>query len=134
MEASRHELRLAFYRHWHAYNNANPKTPSHWMVLFYAVECGLKLFVMRNNPKMKSTADLDEELRSHCINLLLKKAGYGSPGVKSVKYGPDRTSMWAESAEIHLLWRYGIDADEAGQAAAVGRLSEIAEWLEAEAV
>lgn len=129
-DAKRHELAAAFGRHVRAYEQAMDKTASHWLLLYYAVECGLKLCILRQDPRRKSTADLPDELRSHHINLLLREAGYPGETLKSVRVDPAGRSAGTVPPElVHELWRYGVDANRDDCTRTVEKLERIVAWL-----
>lgn len=61
------------------------------------------------------------------------EARYGSQ-IERVRYGAAHSPQYANSDELHLLWRYGVSAETAGVEAAVQKLEEVAHWLETEAI
>ncbi|MGE5528356.1 MAG: hypothetical protein ACM3X6_04340 [Patescibacteria group bacterium] len=142
IDVKRHELEAAFRKNWKAYDEAAEKGSPHRLILFYAVECGLKVYIMRKNPRLKTTADFAEvedlaQLRqTHDINLLLAKAGYRIATVKSIRYrapGWPRLYSLAYAHQVHELWRYSVEANDENMQEVVHRLEEIAAWLQGEA-
>ena len=111
VDATRQELRQAFHSHWSTYRTDRaPK--SHWLVLFYAVECGLKLKILSADARLRSTKDLVDKLRSHNINILLNEAGLGHLQVRTIRVGPaSHHPTFIDPKYVHEVWRYGVDMD-----------------------
>lgn len=120
IDVTRQELQTSFHRHFRTYSSGIPKTHSHLLLLFYAVECGLKVYIMRQSPKIKTTADLNDDpemrkIKTHDLNYLLHRAGYGSKGITKTKYRNLQgvNDLRASSDVLHELWRYGVDGNHA---------------------
>lgn len=49
MDVTRDELHYSFFKHLQVYRLAQTGAgPSHWLLLAYAIECGLKVVIMKN--------------------------------------------------------------------------------------
>lgn len=107
-----------------------PSIPAGLMLLFYAVECGLKhLLCVRNRG---SYLERDHALlMTHDLSSLVKELRFPvDPLPQAFKLARDKASQLPTS-ESHLAWRYGpavVDADQAklklGLELLVERISE----------
>ena len=137
LHATREELRKSFFRHILACEKAPSMTHSHRMLLCYAVECGLKVCIMKEHPILMSTRDFGkiadcEKLMTHNLNYLLDRAHCGamrlSPVKLSDKYVGGRNQR-AGVEELHEIFRYGINADALEIDRAMEILGRIINWL-----
>ncbi|MCX6581686.1 MAG: hypothetical protein NT166_16065 [Candidatus Aminicenantes bacterium] len=120
------EMENAFRSHngfWAAYKG-NPNH-THKMVLFYAVECGLKAYYMREKKFELSSAATDNEMSasafSHRLNDLLTnlKITGNIPGItKNV----DKPIV---AQHLHAAWRYGKKLDEQEETLCIQSLTKI---------
>jgi hypothetical protein len=111
------------------------------LLLFYAVESGLKCFLLGEIHK-NTTDELQEyhefsylkEGSGHDINSLVKSAGIGdSRNYQMVHFSvpKKRPSVEIEPEELHQIWRYGIElgiSEYEEQAEVI--LKNIAIWLD----
>ncbi|MCU0288980.1 MAG: hypothetical protein MUF15_21620 [Acidobacteria bacterium] len=120
------EMENAFRSHkgiWGAYKS-NPNH-THKMVLFYAVECGLKAYYMREKKFEFSSAAADNEMSasafSHRLNDLLKKLNIAGdiPGITKNVGKP------INSQHLHAAWRYGKKLDEQEETLCIQSLTKI---------
>lgn len=128
IHAKKRELRKAFEAHHRKYNSKNSNsTISEKLLLFYAVECGLKYLILDENQKNStkdfekirepSTGRLVSELlkgtSGHDINKLLNMLRYSlkipqlPTKVKDEKGKP----ILSEPKDFNQLWRYGIECE-----------------------
>lgn len=108
------ELRRAWESNLQAFHESSSKSNAQRLLLFYAVECGLKLALMRRQGAT-CTADCPQLLDiQHNINALLDalKIGrqYNLP--RTLSMGFVRTSRKREErkinpGQINQMWRYG---------------------------
>jgi hypothetical protein len=114
IRACQKELVKAFGRHskLHAALDINQvgSAPAN-MVLFYAVECGLKACYLEYN-RLPPTAALPPSMYSHDLADVLKDlrvpASMVSGRLITFRAKSDRAKIYPCS-EIHLAWRYGVD-------------------------
>ncbi len=120
--------------------------PSLYLLLTYAVECGLKAVILRDEG-LHSGADLihDPILQwivrggtGHEISRLAYKAGYTPYTVNPLSCTPlvvPSGSRWlrqARSGELHLVWRYEVGTNSSSETTVVGQLESMARWIEGE--
>jgi len=100
------------------------------MVLFYAVECGLKALYMREN-RLRRT-DQENSLKEsafsfrHNLNRLLVKMSMNMKVPKIVA----KDNSQIEPEDIHEAWRYGKKLDESKEHRCIERLKDILRELE----
>ena len=116
-----------------------PKTNSHRLMLFYAVECGLKAAIMRRRRMEITDSNLFVDL-GHNINKLLdelKVSHLKLPRnfrLKDIKEG-ERT---CSPEQINQIWRYGHSFDSRksycreDDDSIEKRLIEIVKWIKGE--
>lgn len=132
---------------WRENMSASQKTPRnnpHRLLLFYAVECGLKAILMRrygrNGGRTDTCAPISDVM--HNINRLLDKLHAGGlmnlpntirmqdirdarGGLKSRTLGP---------GEINQMWRYGGTSLRPSDGEIEDQLIKISRWIERELV
>ncbi|MDR3138625.1 MAG: hypothetical protein LBT95_03010 [Treponema sp.] len=136
--ASRRELKNAFSKHYHVYNamdqSYHPMTRR--LLLFYAVESGLKCYLLKNIHKYmtselytyKQFNDLQEH--GHDIRRLVKFAGIS--GQKDYQLGNlfMKNGDTIAPEQFHQLWRYGIESRVLENEDRIEvTLKNIADWL-----
>ncbi len=94
------------------------------MLLFYAVECGLKALYMDKN-KLKWTGQMNNSRESvsdfrHNLNDLMKKLKWN---YKIPKINIDKNQI--ENDDLHQAWRYGKSLDEKQEKRCIEILSKI---------
>lgn len=106
---------------------------SNHLLLFYAVECGLKAAVLgKRGRSARSTAELSPELRSHDLRRLVKELNLPGPEFSSQcqrRHDPDAV---VSHQEIHQAWRYGALLDAADEESFVKALTDLSEWCRKE--
>jgi hypothetical protein len=120
------ELRVA-YGHLVAASRNGTGTPAH-LLLFYAVECGLKSACLRRN-KLRTTESLkttNHDLHSLIKELKLPAAAISAPPVLRLS---GHKSEICPHSDAHQAWRYGVRIENADQAKFVGWLNVICEVL-----
>ncbi len=95
-------------------------SPPHFLLLFYAVECGLKACILKDNSKLKlSQINKDlVDIYTHDLSYLVKKLRIvvGETNFR-VRSGNSYTIKYA-----HQAWRYGIAIQEEDE-------KKMIEWL-----
>ena len=104
------------------------------LLLFYSVECGLKASVLRRR-KLRSTAQLPEELRTHDLHRLAKELCLPPDLCNRMQRScPSQHKRRQRVAfqDLHEAWRYGhaLRKDEEEQATQV--LRDLREWCQEE--
>ncbi|RLC17734.1 MAG: hypothetical protein DRI57_09390 [Deltaproteobacteria bacterium] len=84
-------------------------TSPHFLLLFYAVECGLKARILRKFDKWKlSHINKDMiDIYTHDLSYLAKKAGI-TVEVTGLHLKRSK-SLTIEIEKVHEAWRYGIE-------------------------
>jgi hypothetical protein len=129
------ELKASFYRHRQVYIEARNKTTSHYLLLFYAVECGLKVLLL-NKFKGSTTGDF-ERIRDlqgkllgkngHNLKMILKLLNYNKVALPALLCA---NGSGAESDTYNQVWRYGIAVrDKSNENEVVNNLEKISEWI-----
>jgi hypothetical protein len=136
--ASQRELRNAFSKHYHVYNTMDqsyhPMTRR--LLLFYAVESGLKCYLLKGIHK-NTTSELYThnqfyglEKHGHDIKLLVKFAGIS--GQKNYQLGnlSEKNGNPIPPEKFHQIWRYGIESKVPKNENHIEiTLKNIADWL-----
>ncbi|MFH1634010.1 MAG: hypothetical protein ABIG63_08350 [Chloroflexota bacterium] len=128
--AGRSELKKAFHQHTSVAENG--ASPSHNLLTFYAVECGIKSVYLKRN-SLNTTKDIrDERLnKSHDLSLWVKilRLPATITGTNTVFYlRRDQQSAWSV-ARAHEAWRYGIAIRPDDEKRLVGWLVSIQQWV-----
>lgn len=105
IHAGMSELRRAFHTHRGAIPNSSP---SQYLLLFYAAECGLKALWLRRH-QLRTSEDFPEDAARHGHDLLLwvKNCGFRQT---LLPRGADFTSGVAALNTTALLWRTKLGA------------------------
>ena len=120
------EMENAFRSHKGAWE-ACKSNPNHTykMVLFYAVECGLKSYYMRKNNLISSSAAADNEKSAsaflHNLNDLSAKLNI-AVRIPDIKKNVDNS---IHVKHLHTAWRYGKKLDEQEETVCIKRLTKI---------
>jgi len=123
------ELKNAFFVHSEA--NIDEDSISYYLLLFYAVESGLKSIYLRWNKFFNTKKIVDEKL-SNSHNLSdwvkeLKLPASVSRTCPQLKLRRDNTSWDIDQA--HQAWRYGIEICSTDQEKLVEWLKNIEQWI-----
>lgn len=109
------ELKNSFYVHSEAAKNGN--SSSHFLLLFYAVECGLKARILREND-LKKISERKKELKDHNLPALARKIQLPMGEISFHLDNGGKHSI----EEAHQAWRYGSLIHQ-------GDEHKIIEWL-----
>jgi HEPN domain-containing protein len=114
-------------------NKTSSTSASYRLILFYAVECGIKALFLRRNG-LSSTEDLTGDNKiSHDLRTGLNRLR--APGTVTipdrVRVNPPRTEALLPK-EWHEAWRYGIEFEAASESTTVSALTNALAWLKAE--
>lgn len=135
MDVKLHQLRKSFKKHLSNYNNAKEIDISERLLLFYAVENGLKFVILkrlkRNSSKeVENITDVKVFFKGstgHDIDRMLKYLK--SPSYLYLKQKADHLN----SSDLHLYWRYGVELPSPTiEKELEKKLREISQWIEGE--
>jgi hypothetical protein len=118
------DLEAALNRHGST-GTATAGTDSHLLLLVYAVECGLKLLVLRRRG-LHSTSRLEDDDLTHNLDALLQRLG------SRLRLGPstvDPNQVNIESGEIHQVLRYGGRFSSERRQELFSRTKEVLAWI-----
>jgi hypothetical protein len=103
------------------------------LLLFYAVECGLKAAVLgKRGRNARSTADLPSELRSHDLRRLAKELKLAGSVLPSRCQRCHDAQTAVNHQEMHQAWRYGALLEATDETAFVKALTGLSEWCRKE--
>jgi len=140
IHATRKELEKAFRKHWYAFRSVKEphRNMSYKLLLFYAVECGLKVLILKDILG-KTTDDIHKHgvlgpklkgIEGHNLKNYLHYLNNHSYKLQNLKC---KNGKEAAVKEYNQVWRYGIELDDqAIENEAVRELERIAEWIERE--
>lgn len=105
---------------------------AHRLLLFYAVENGLKALIMRTEKIRDGSADFSNE--KHNVNRLLDRAGAKKilrmAHTISIKDHISHKPRNCSVGDINQMWRYGCIANEPSDEEIEFDLRTVAQWVE----
>lgn len=111
-------------------------TNAHRLLLFYAVECGLKAVLLKRQRRDRTDLCTDLTDIQHNINKLLDRLGAGGGlklpdqlGMKPLKKNEERKFS---CGEINQMWRYGGYCETIEDSELEKKLLNILNWIEQE--
>jgi len=116
----------------HKISSASLSGPSNFLLLFYAVESGLKYVYLRKNG-LKSTDDLDDPIKEygHDITLWLSELKIPAHRMFYKKNFRLRKKIGSNHVrDIHQAWRYGILIHEEDERDIISFLHNLEQWIE----
>ncbi len=117
------EIEKSFRRHRNVVESSRVVNGAHRMVLFYAVECGLKALYMRKN-RLGRTGPAITDFGHRLTDLITElRCRHGLPDC-AAKNG---RSIAVKS--LHEAWRYGKSLDYTKEAACETALRRIMQWI-----
>ena len=139
IHASASDLRRAFFRHCNAVQKI--ETVCSYLLLFYAVECGLKSILLRWS-RSPNTSKLNNSLLSHNFAALIKELRLprsvigdevgdtsDSSHPKLPGFRLDRDSSSWNISEAHQAWRYGVRIHSEDESNLVEWLNKVCIWV-----
>ena len=121
------QLTSAYKAHYKLYKTASPPEPSHLLLLFYAVECGLKAYYLQEN-RLLSTEDFESPT--------MNKYGYGhklAEWVQEVRMPASAISFVDDPNDpienMHEKLRYGVSLSHLTQKKQVDFLQQVINQL-----
>ncbi len=133
LDAGFSELKSAFHLHCRAAENGT--SPSYFLLLFYAVECGLKVKILKNLNKMKISQleERDTDIISHDLTFMVKKLRLPQAIInENTNFRLQRDNSSQPVRYAHEAWGYGMTVDEKDQEKVINWLTKIREWLKRE--
>lgn len=135
---TRRELERAWKQAWNAYYLCENKTNAHRLLLFYAVETGLKAVLLKRENKQDSDGEFSEF--QHDLNKIMDYLGIGKNlhfnRIKlNILQGKQRNASngdIAKSGELNQIWRYGAQAQNPTDEELEKKLLAIQEWIKQE--
>ncbi|HID99895.1 MAG TPA: hypothetical protein EYP59_06360 [Thiotrichaceae bacterium] len=135
------EMKRAWDQNLHAISQVKEqyRTNAHRLLLFYAVECGLKVLIMKDK-KQSRTDGLNPDILTHDINKLLKELrAKGDLILNRTQMEPikksDRKSKDTRTVEpkyFNQMWRYGGKSNGLSDKEIEEKLFKIVEWIKLE--
>lgn len=118
---------------------ANHKTNAHRLLLFYAVECGLKAVILKREGKARTDllSKNIKEYGGHDINKLLIELNSSSElhlqVTKMKQLEKPTTARDVPVGDFNQMWRYGGSSDSTISDNEIeNKLNKIIEWIEQE--
>lgn len=139
IHASVKELKSAFKYHYDIINrHKEDKSASIYLLVFYAVECGLKAVWLKNNGLSGTDQIQDQALiseKGHDLTVWTKKLRL--PATITGKYDTKEPRMFHLSRDksswdigkIHQTWRYGVKIDSDDEQKLVAWLNQVSDWI-----
>lgn len=131
LEVSKMEFQRSFEKHYKLYKDCTESNSSKKMLLFYAVECGLKSKIMYKE-RVHNFTKLSEESQKcgHDLKKMLKILGISKFELGEIK---TKHNDIVRCSEYNQFWRYGIDALNADENDKVNKIEseliKVAEWI-----
>ena len=123
------ELRRAFWQHSHVAENGT--STAHYLLLFYAVECGLKAVYLQRKKFNSIEKIRDEKLRaSHDLARWVKELRLPARitgAIPTFRLERDGSSWSVDQA--HQAWRYGVGLVIGNEKTLVSWLRQIHGWI-----
>lgn len=122
-------------------SHSTQRTNAHRLLLFYAVECGLKAVLMRRQKKIRSDLCAEIAQYQHDVNKLLEclsaKPELKLPeqiSMKPIKTGNGYDERKFTPGDINQMWRYGgsCSLKDVTDQYIESKLLEIVEWIKIE--
>ena len=116
-------------------SNVKPRNNAHRLLLFYAVECGLKAIIMKRQGKDRTDLCPNLAESRHNINKLLDCLSAGNslklPKEFLIKTKEDlnKGDRKCKTEEINQMWRYGGTVNSNGDPDLEKQLTNISEWI-----
>ncbi|MDT7520118.1 hypothetical protein RAE19_15620 [Rhodoferax sp. TBRC 17660] len=111
-------------------NNQSRKNP-HRLLMFYAVECGLKaVWLKRRNRDLFDEADIKRT--GHNLRDLLKELNVGSDLSLPNDFQLEKPMRRGQFGEIHQAWRYGGRTISPADQDCEQQMQQVLDWIEGE--
>lgn len=134
VHVSNRDLKRGYRYHLQAYQACPMPTNAHRLLLFYAIECGLKAILLKDN-NCKATDEFPRIVElGHDLNKLLSELGIGTanplrlPNSIKIKSKPPRQPI--DISGLHQVWRYGGEASDPLDDHLEQQLLKIIDWIQ----
>jgi hypothetical protein len=119
--------------------NVSPRQPPHLLLVFYAVECGLKAVWLKNEAKNIFGAEEIKRL-GHKLDDLIREANKGLvlgqhlALPNQIRFAPlqQSTQRNGTAEQLHQAWRYGVPLVSPDVVAIEATLNNLMVWINAE--
>jgi hypothetical protein len=131
------EMERAWRENLSAFHQASPKSNALRLLLFYAVECGLKAVIMKRSGRKRTDGCQEISSAQHDINKLLDAVSVNGqlrlPRTKMcdmVGFGSSNEKRDVNAGQINQMWRYGgCSTGAANDVDLENKLLEITHWI-----
>jgi hypothetical protein len=136
IHASDSDLRRAFHKHYSAVQET--KEDCSYLLLSYAVECGLKSILLKRQRLTSTDQIRDQNLLSHNFAPLIKELRLPASVVghmddqsplKLPTFYLDKGGSPLNMSEAHQAWRYGIRIKSEDQERLIEWLKKVCLWV-----
>ena len=116
----------------HSKNAENGASASHYLLRFYAVECGLKSVYLREKRINRTDAIVDQHLRgSHDLIRWAVEVNVPAHIIgRHSSFQLQRDSSRLNIDQAHQAWRYGVRLEPVDENAVNQLMCNIQQWLE----
>jgi len=105
------------------------------LLLFYAVECGLKAaYLGKGGINAKGTRSLPEDMRNHDLRKLAKELRIDASVARQLSSCRRRhdPAVTVQHQELHQAWRYGASLNPDDERSAISALEALNDWCKKE--
>lgn len=136
INVTRREFQESYRNHYRLYCNTSESPKTRRLILFYAVECGLKSLIMKqtgNNTyeqlEQYCQTNPGKKLAGHDIRAMIKEVNPSAEFIlKNIRLKNKGGSV--PPHRFNELWRYGAEVEDCTQEDAAEKvLVKIADWL-----
>lgn len=122
-------LRKAFRAH---LANATNSCPSHYMLKFYATECGLKCILANRNYNVAGNDELAQLSVSHNLMDLVKELRLPKRVSSACVDFKTVSGHNYSITRLHEAWRYGVSVKPESETQVLKWLEDVCVWIEGE--
>lgn len=105
------------------------------LMLFYAVECGLKAaYLGKSGINARGTESLPEHLRNHDLRTLARELKLDATILRTLRAcrRKHNSASTVQHHELHQAWRYGATLNHEDEQLAISALEALSEWCRKE--
>jgi len=133
IDAGVSELRQAFHAH---RSKAPDDCPSHYLLLFYAAECGLKSAWMRRNRLLTTDQIRNPYLlqqSGHDLRLWATELRLPAALIRTtIQFRLQKDGRACPVSQAHEAWRYGVRMDPQQEQSLVRWIAKLCDWIKRE--
>ena len=136
INVTRREFQKSYENHYQLYRSTKDSPKTRCLILFYAVECGLKSLILKqtgNNTyeqlEQYCKTNTGKHLAGHDIRAMVKEVNPRNDfALRNIRLKNKGGSV--PPKRFNELWRYGAEVDDCAEEEAAEKvLFKIAEWL-----